>query len=141
MEAFEAFQREMSILHAPEFADVSLTLAQLKAIYLVATVGPMRMSDLAGQLGMAPSTASGLVDRLVQMGLLDRSEDPANRRQVLVRATRPALDQVQAMSELNRDRMRQMLMHLHTVEEIETVERALRLMTGAATEMSTETPE
>ena len=138
MEAFEAFQREMSVLHAPEFADLSLTLAQLKAIYLVATAGPMRMSDLAAHLGTAPSTASGLVDRLVQMGLLDRAEDPANRRQVLVRATPTAVEQIQAMSELNRDRMRQMLTRLQTVEEIETIERALRLMTGAATEMSTE---
>jgi DNA-binding MarR family transcriptional regulator len=139
MEAFDAFQHEMSALHAPELAELSLTLAQLKAIYLVATAGPTRMSDLAAQLGTAPSTASGLADRLVQLGLLDRSEDPADRRQVLVRATPTAVEQVQAMSELSRDRMRLVLTRLHTIEEIETIERALRLMTGAATEMSSET--
>ena len=141
MEAFDAFQHEMSALHAPELAELSLTLAQLKAIYLVATAGPTRMSDLAARLGTAPSTVSGLVDRLVQLGLIDRSEDPADRRQVLVRATPTAVEQVQAMSELSRDRMRLMLTRLHTTEEIETIERALRLMTAAASEMSTETPE
>ena len=141
MQAFDAFQHEMSALHAPELAELSLTLAQLKAIYLVATAGPTRMSDLAARLGTAPSTVSGLVDRLVQLGLIDRSEDPADRRQVLVRATPTAVEQVQAMSELSRDRMRLMLTRLHTTEEIETIERALRLMTAAATEMSTETPE
>ena len=141
MQAFDAFQHEMSALHAPELAELSLTLAQLKAIYLVATAGPTRMSDLAARLGTAPSTVSGLVDRLVQLGLIDRSEDPADRRQVLVRATPTAVEQVQAMSELSRDRMRLMLTRLHTTEEIETIERALRLMTAAASEMSTETPE
>jgi DNA-binding MarR family transcriptional regulator len=138
MAAFDDFQREISALHAPEIADLSLTLAQLKAIYLVATGGPIRMGDLAEQMRTAPSTASGLVDRLVQLGLLDRFEDPANRRQVLVRATPTATQQVQAMSELNRDRLRQLLSHMKTTDEIETIERALRLMTAAASEMSTE---
>ena len=140
MHAFEDFQREISALHAPELTDLSLTLAQLKAIYLVAAAGPSRMTDLAAQMGTAPSTASGLVDRLVQMGLLERFDDPADRRQVLVRATPTAVEQVQAMSELNRDRLRTLLTRLDTVEDIETIERAIRLMTAAASEMSTETP-
>jgi DNA-binding MarR family transcriptional regulator len=140
MHAFEDFQREISALHAPELTELSLTLAQLKAIYLVAAAGPSRMTDLAAQMGTAPSTASGLVDRLVQMGLLERFDDPADRRQVLVRATPTAVEQVQAMSELNRDRLRTLLTRLDTVEDIETIERAIRLMTAAASEMSTETP-
>jgi DNA-binding MarR family transcriptional regulator len=141
MHAFEDFQREISALHAPELTELSLTLGQLKAIYVVATAGPMRMSDLAAQLGTAPSTASGLVDRLVQLGLLERHEDPASRRQVLVRATPTAAEKVQAMSELNRDRLRLLLGRLKTIEDIETIERAIRLMSKAAGEMATETTE
>jgi hypothetical protein len=34
--------------------------------------------------------------------------------------------------------MRLLLKRLHTVEEIETIERAIRLMTAAASEMTTE---
>jgi DNA-binding MarR family transcriptional regulator len=138
MHAFDDFQREISALHAPELTELSLTLAQLKAIYLVATAGPIRMSDLAVGMGTAPSTTSGLVDRLVQMGLLDRAEDPSNRRQVLVRATPSAIEQVQALSELNRHRLRLLLTRLETVADIGTIERAIRLMTAAASEMSTE---
>jgi DNA-binding MarR family transcriptional regulator len=141
MHAFEDFQREISALHAPELAELSLTLGQLKAIYVVATAGPMRMSDLAARMGSAPSTASGLVDRLVQLGLFDRAEDPDNRRQVLVRATPTAIEQVQAMSELNRDRLRLLLTRLKTIEDIETIERAIRLMSAAASQMTTETIE
>ena len=139
MVALDAFQREIAALHAPELTELTLTLAQVKAIYLVASTGPMRMSDLAAQMGTAASTASGLVDRLVQMGLLDRSEDPANRRQVLVRATPAALDQLQAMNELNRDRLRQLLGRLNDPNDIETIERAFVLMTAAARDLSKET--
>ena len=42
------------------------------------------------------------------------------------------------MSELNRESMRLLLVRLHTVEEIETIERAIRLMTAAASEMTME---
>lgn len=138
MNAFDDFQREISALHAPELIDLNLTLAQVKAIYVVATAGPLRMVDLATRMGVAPSTLSGLADRLVQLGLLERFDDPANRRQVLVRATPTATEQIQAISELNQESMRLLLMRLHTIEEIETIERAIRLMTAAASEMTTE---
>ena len=97
------------------------------------------MSDLAASMGTAASTASGLVDRLVQLGLLTRSEDPANRRQVLVRATPAAIDQLRAMNELNRDRIRQLLGRLPEPDDIETIERAFVLMTAAARDLTKET--
>jgi DNA-binding MarR family transcriptional regulator len=137
--ALDAFQREIAVLHAPDLTELTLTLAQLKATYLVASTGPMRMSDLAAQMGTAASTASGLVDRLVHLGLLERSEDPANRRQVLVRATPAALDQLDAMNELNRERLRQLLGRLPDPDDIQTIERAFVLMTAAARDLSKET--
>jgi DNA-binding MarR family transcriptional regulator len=128
----------MSALHAPELVHLDLTLAQLKVLYLVVAGGPLRMSDLASRVGAAPSTVSGLAERLVQLGLLERFVDPANRRQVFVQATPAAAEHIQAMSELNQESMRLLLKRLHTVEEIETIERAIRLMTAAASEMTTE---
>ena len=139
LDALDAFQREIAALHAPELTELTLTLAQLKATYLLAGTGPMRMSDLAAKMGTAPSTASGLVDRLVQLGLLHRSEDPANRRQVLVSATPAAEEQLRTMNELNRDRLRQLLGHLPDPHDIETIERAFVLMTSAARELAKET--
>jgi hypothetical protein len=55
-----------------------------------------------------------------------------------VQATPAAAEHIQAMSELNQESMRLLLKRLHTVEEIETIERAIRLMTAAASEMTTE---
>ncbi len=139
MEAFERFHARIAALHAPEVADVHLTIAQLKALYLVAAAGPIRISTLAVRLGTAVSTTSGVVDRLVGMGLLERLEDTADRRQVLVSATAEAQRQLEEMSELGRERMRDLLLRLHTAAEIETVERAVSLLTDAAATITEDT--
>jgi DNA-binding MarR family transcriptional regulator len=132
MEAFERFRGRIAALHAPEMADVHLTLAQLKALYLVAATGPIRISALAVQLGTAVSTTSGVVDRLVGMQLLERVESTADRRQVLVSATPEALRRLEEMSELGRERMRDLLLRLPTTTDVATVERAVRLLADAA---------
>jgi DNA-binding MarR family transcriptional regulator len=130
MEAFDRFHERMFALNTPDVLDVTLTLAQLKAIYVVAGTGPTPMGVLSERLGTALSTTSEVVDRLVRRDLLERSEDPDDRRQVLVRATSAALEQIERMSELNRARMRQMLERMPT-DDIATIERALRIMTDA----------
>jgi DNA-binding MarR family transcriptional regulator len=43
------------------------------------------MSELASRLGVGVSAATGLVDRLVERGVLERDSDPADRRVVRVR--------------------------------------------------------
>jgi len=49
-------------------------------------IGGQRLSvtELAARLGVSLSTASELVGRLSAAGLLERAEDPANRRRTLV---------------------------------------------------------
>lgn len=135
LEAFDRFHEHIAALHAPELVDLNLTLAQLKTVYLVAATGPIHMGSLAARLGTALSTTSGVVDRLVQAGMLERGADPADRRGVIVRATPSAVTLLEEMSELGRGRMRDLLARLRTVDEIETVERAVRLLTDAAAEI------
>lgn len=116
-----------------------MTVAQIKALYVVAASGPIRMSALAVRLGTALSTTSGVVDRLVGMGLLERSVDPEDRRQVLVQTTPEAHRQLEHMSELSRDRMRDLLGRLRSMADIEIVERALRLLAAAAATITEDT--
>jgi DNA-binding MarR family transcriptional regulator len=54
---------------------------------VVATAGELSMSEIAHRLGVTVSTSSGAVERLVELGLLARSDDPNNRRQVRVSVT------------------------------------------------------
>ena len=58
--------------HASEFAEVDVTMSQAKALYVVMAAGQLRLSELAGRLGIGTSSASEIVERLVELDLLDR---------------------------------------------------------------------
>jgi DNA-binding MarR family transcriptional regulator len=130
--AYERFHAWITKLHVPHFLELSLTLAQLRTLYLVAAAGPMRMSQVAERLGTAPSTTSGVVDGLVQLDLLERVEDPADRRQVLVRATPAAHETLEDFHDLSRTRLRELLARIDDEHELATIEHAIDLLTDAA---------
>jgi DNA-binding MarR family transcriptional regulator len=60
------------------------TLAQYRALVVLASRGPQRMVDLALALGVTPSTAGRMCDRLLRKGLIRRHRARADRREVLV---------------------------------------------------------
>jgi DNA-binding MarR family transcriptional regulator len=75
------------------------TIAQYRALVVLASRGPQRMVDLAGALGVAPSTAGRMCDRLVRKGLVRRHRARTDRRAVLVSVTaagRQVVDQATA---------------------------------------------
>lgn len=90
------------------------------------------MSEVAERLGTAPSTASGVVERLVQFDLVERTEDPADRRHVLVRPTAAARERLEDFSELGHRRIRELLAQIPSPEDHATIERAIVLLTDAA---------
>ncbi|MGW0994891.1 MarR family winged helix-turn-helix transcriptional regulator [Streptomyces sp. NPDC002523] len=51
-----------------------------RAVETLAEHSPVRVSDLASRRCLAPSTASGLIDRLLATGLVTREVAPADRR-------------------------------------------------------------
>jgi DNA-binding MarR family transcriptional regulator len=64
------------------------TIAQYRALVVLASRGPRRIVDLAEALDVAPSTAGRMCDRLVRKGLVRRHRARADRRVVVVSATR-----------------------------------------------------
>lgn len=63
------------------------TVAQYRALVVLASRGPQRLVDLAGALAVAPSTAGRMCDRLVRKGLIRRHRGRADRRSVMVSIT------------------------------------------------------
>ena len=73
-----------------ERADVSccgVTVAQAAALEALFGHGPMRLSDLGRRLGIAPSTLTRNLDRLVEGGLVVRQADGRDARAARVRLT------------------------------------------------------
>src|SRR5262245_46256618 len=130
LEAFEAFEQQLMTVHAPDFAALDITMAQAKLLYVVAAAPGSTMSDIAHRLGVAISTASGAVDHMVLTGILSRFDDPANRRQVRVSATRQGLDALEQMRELG-TRQLTALFERVSDKDLAVIERAIRIMTTA----------
>jgi DNA-binding MarR family transcriptional regulator len=63
------------------------TIAQYRALVVLASRGPQRLVDLAEALNVAPSTAGRMCDRLVRKGLIRRHRARADRRAVQVSVT------------------------------------------------------
>ena len=70
---------------------VELSLPQKNLMFTVRRLGKVSMSDLAGQLGVSPPSASAMVDRLVEKKILTREHSTEDRRKVVVRISDDAM--------------------------------------------------
>ncbi|MGB8828488.1 MAG: MarR family transcriptional regulator [Dehalococcoidales bacterium] len=81
--ASENIFQVMGITIPPEWLMTDMTVAQLRVLLLLHTEGPSRMSSIAATLGIAVSTATGIIDNLVRKELVIRSADTEDRRVVI----------------------------------------------------------
>jgi DNA-binding MarR family transcriptional regulator len=79
-----------------------LTLPQIKALIFLYDNGDRSMTELAVGLAVSLPSASELVDRLMDRGLVDRATDPADRRRVLVSLTERAIAYGRRIHDLRR---------------------------------------
>jgi len=95
---------------------LGISMAQLNIMYTLQRNGEMTMSHLADMLGVSLSNATGLVDRLEERGLIERSRVPEDRRVVLVRVTQAGTQLIQESDALSDELMRTVLEHLDPAE-------------------------
>jgi DNA-binding MarR family transcriptional regulator len=62
-----------------------LTGPQVRALWELGMDGPPTHKHLAGRVDMDPSTLVGVIDRLLVKGLVLKTKDPVDRRQVSLR--------------------------------------------------------
>jgi DNA-binding MarR family transcriptional regulator len=130
-EAHERLMHLLSAGHLADFLEMPITMSQAKVLYLVASAGEIHMAELPGRLGVSLSTVSGLVDRLVDHGLLVRREDPADRRQVVVGMTDAGAAAIERFRELNVRQLRELLDRVEPVA-LPDVERGYAILVEAA---------
>ena len=121
----------LSGARTPELPDSSVTMAQMRVLMLLHSLGEMSMSEAATALSVSQSTASGLVERLVESGLVARHGDVHDRRHVLVCLTDQGIEFLDHFQELGISHLRELIAPLST-DEIATVRRALDVLVAAA---------
>jgi DNA-binding MarR family transcriptional regulator len=79
----------MVAIVARSFADGpdDVTLVQFRALVVLRADPATNLGQLAAALGVTPSSATRMCDRLVDRGLIDRADAPDNRREIRLRLT------------------------------------------------------
>ena len=106
---------------------VELTMPQLRALFALRRHGDSRMGIVANQLGTSLSTATGVIDRLVERGLVERWQDPADRRSNVCRLTPEGVDLAERLLTLRRREWGERLNGL-TDEEAREAQRGLTIL-------------
>src|SRR4051794_18802315 len=90
VESVMAASRALVAIVARSFAeaDVAITLQQWRLLVIVSSFGPVSPGGLARWMDIHPSKATRMCDSLAKAGLLDRREDPGDRRRTLLSLTR-----------------------------------------------------
>jgi DNA-binding MarR family transcriptional regulator len=67
--------------------ELSLTIAQMKSLFFIANEGTVNFRKLATALKVTPSNVTGIIDRLAEQGLVTRTENPDDRRMLMLQLT------------------------------------------------------
>jgi DNA-binding MarR family transcriptional regulator len=110
------------------------TIAQYRALVVLASRGPQRMVDLATALDVTPSTAGRMCDRLARKGLIRRHRARADRRAVQVSITAAGRVVVDHATERRRALIAGILARLPARQQ-DAVASALRVFAAAAGEI------
>jgi DNA-binding MarR family transcriptional regulator len=111
-----------------------VTLAQYRALIELASRGPQRLADLATALGVGPSTATRMCDRLIRKGLIARRRASEDRRAVRVSLTAAGAALVAEVSRRRRAEIVEIMGRLPTAQRA-SVLAALRAFADAAGEV------
>jgi DNA-binding MarR family transcriptional regulator len=107
--------------------DSPVSLSQLSALSTVAKEGPMTPGALAIRERVRPPSMTRVIASLVDLGFVDRSAHPDDRRQVLVAISAAGTDLLEAERKASREWLQQRLAEL-TAEQRTTLLDAADLM-------------
>jgi DNA-binding MarR family transcriptional regulator len=116
---------------------MGLSMPQFSILMQLHHRGNCAIGDVSDRFDITNAAASQLVDKLVQSGLIQREEDPYDRRAKLLNLTDKGRELIQQGIE-ERYRWVDELAGKLTIEERAKVTEALNIMTQAAKELEAE---
>jgi DNA-binding MarR family transcriptional regulator len=112
----------------------SLSLIHLHVLTVLEAEGPLPMSRLAETLDVSVASATGIVTRMEERGLVERHHDADDRRVVIVSQTDAGVAVFRDMMEHRRERLMGLLGRL-TDDELQAFLVGLRAMRNARLSM------
>lgn len=130
MQAQKQIGQAMHAASEHSWFQLDLTMSQLKGLMLLDET-PLTIGQLAETLGVGKPAASILVDRLVQLHLVERTEDPLDRRRTIARLTAQGDDIVTRLRQGSRDRLRGWMARLND-DDLAALVQGLTALAAAA---------
>ena len=111
-----------------------LSMPQMSALFHLHHANECGVSNIGEHLGVTNAAASQMIDRLVQQGLIERTEDPKDRRVKQLKLTVKGKTIVREGIEIRR-RWIENLTNTLTNEQQEAITDALNILTNTAKEL------
>jgi len=127
LELLPEIMRKLMGGHPPPAGLRALTLGQVRALHFVTDHSGCTMGELAEGLGVSLAASTGLVDRLIQQGLVARAADPTDRRRVRLQLTDGGRHAHVAAKRRARRRMAAALATLSAAEQRQITSALVRL--------------
>jgi DNA-binding MarR family transcriptional regulator len=117
---------------APEpWLALNLSIAQLKCLFFIGFAGVTNFTRLAEALNVTAPNISGIIERLVEHGLVSRESNQTNRRMQMLKLTPAGADLVSGLKERTTAHFSRLLGSL-SLEDLAALARGLKALSKAA---------
>ena len=130
VELLERFYVEVRCHPGEDWSDIELTIPQLRTLVLLRRED-RRMTQIADYLGTSLPSATSMIDRLFDKGLVERLADERDRRVVACRLTTQGTEEVERFWRLEQMSMIRLADQLDA-DELGTVVKAMELLLQVA---------
>ena len=140
----EFFQRIFSLAESgsmDSLIELDVSFTQARTMFLLAhTDGPLPINEIASQLGLSVAATGRNIDQLVKLGIVERYENPDDRRVKLVSLSPTGFEVADQQFEQKRRAVRTFVDRL-SATEAENLTQALRpILAGESLRTRTKAP-
>jgi DNA-binding MarR family transcriptional regulator len=114
--------------------ELNLTVPQIKSLFFIANQGTTNFTALAAALKVTPANITGIIERLMEQGLVSRQENPDDRRMLMLRVTEKGENTIAGLRDRRAGHITKILSGL-TDKELNAVLRGFSLFVNAAEAM------
>ena len=116
----------------PSVMPDELTMRQLRVLNIVTREPGLATSELSQRLGVSAPTASGIVERLTDKGLIERTDDPCDRRIHRLNLTSAGVETIRNVDTLL-ERLIDTVLPLVSMDDLEAMRRASEILLDVLT--------